>query len=94
MSEQKVLIAMPVDHHGYVVPGSLRWICHECHRGVWIAPSSWLIMHDDPAMEVLCWTCAAARMEKEPGEMVELTPAQIEEIEEYQRSKGLGNADL
>ena len=30
MSEQKVLIAMPVDHPGYVVPGSLRWICHEC----------------------------------------------------------------
>lgn len=87
MSEQKVLIAMPVDYPGYVVPGSLHYICHECRRGVWIAPSSWLIMHGNPGMEVLCWACAAASIEKEPGEMMGLTPAQAEEIEEYRRRR-------
>jgi hypothetical protein len=83
MPEPTVLIAMPVDHPGYVVPGSLHYVCTQCHRGVWIAPSSWLIMHENPGIEVLCWGCAFDRIDKEGGEMMELTPAQIQEIEEW-----------
>ena len=83
MSKPDVIIAMPFDHPGYVVPGSLHHICHQCHRGVWLAPSAWLMMHENPLLEVPCWHCAFARIEKEGGEMMGLTPAQIEEIEEW-----------
>ncbi|GAI13658.1 unnamed protein product [marine sediment metagenome] len=85
MPEPGVLIAMPVDYPGYVVPGSLHGVCHKCRRGVWIAPSSWLILHDNPDIEVLCWVCAFAGMEKAPGEFMALTPAQLQEIEEWRR---------
>lgn len=90
MPDPKVLIAMPVDHPGYVVPGSLHGVCNKCRRGVWIAPSSWLILHEHPGTEVNCWGCAFARMDKEPGEIMDLTPAQRQEIEEWRKSHTLG----
>lgn len=89
MPESNVLICMPVDHPGYVVPGSLHWVCHKCKCGVWVAPSSWLILHENPGMEVYCWECAFARMEKEPGEIMELTPAQRQEIEDWRKKRCL-----
>jgi len=87
MPEPAVLICMPVDHPGYVVPGSLHESCHKCGRGVWISPSSWFLLHDNPGAEVLCTDCALDRMGKEPGRIMEFTPAQVHEIEEYRRGK-------
>ena len=85
--EPTALVAMPVDYPGYVVPGSLQCQCQNCGCAVWVAPSSWLIMHEHPEMEVYCWDCAFDKMKKEPGEIIELTPAQRQEIEEWRKKR-------
>jgi len=85
-NETKVLICMPASFKGYVVPGSLPDKCSKCGQPVWVAPSSLLIQHDSPGMEVLCKPCALRQMKKAKHPKIHgITPAQAEEIEEYLR---------
>jgi len=84
MPERKTLISMPVSLEGYVTPGSLQDKSSKCGQPVWVSPSSWLIMHDNPGMEILCTACAIANMKKDNHFEIEaITPAQAEEIREY-----------
>jgi len=85
MSEERALICKLVGSPGYVVPGSLPIKCSQCGQPVWVAPSGWLLLHDDPAAVILCMTCGLAIMTKHKGRIQDLTPAQMEEIEEYRR---------
>jgi len=86
MPETKTLICMPTSFKGYVVPGSLPDKCSKCGQPVWVAPSSWLIMQDNPSMEVLCKPCLLDQVKKAKHPKLEdITPAQAEEIEEYLR---------
>lgn len=87
MPEMKALISMRVSHHGYVVPGSLQGKCSECGELVWIAPSSWLFIHDNPGMKILCNECGLKQMMDEPGEIEMPTPAQLDEIKEYLKER-------
>lgn|GEM_PF-2093709 len=88
MSEEpEILIAMPVDYPGYVVPGSFQHQCQNCRCAVWVAPSSWLMMREHPGMEVYCWDCAFIKMKKDPGEIMEVTPAQRQEVEEWRNKR-------
>ncbi|GAH91045.1 unnamed protein product [marine sediment metagenome] len=87
MLEQTVLVCKPVGSLGYVVPGSLPGECSQCGKPVWIAPSSWFLLHDNPETIILCRTCGFANMAKDKGEIQELTPAQVEEIQEYLKSR-------
>ncbi|MBA7697334.1 hypothetical protein ES703_105999 [subsurface metagenome] len=82
--ERKTLICWPVSLKSYVTPGSLQDKCSKCGQPVWVSPSSWLIMHDNPGMEILCTACAIANMKKDNHFEIEaITPAQAEEIREY-----------
>ena len=84
MPERKTLISMPVSYEGYAPPGSLQDKCSKCGQPVWVSPSSWLIMHDNPGMEILCQPCALAQMKEDKQFEIEaITPAQAEEILEY-----------
>ena len=84
MPERKTLISMPVSLEGYAPPGSLQDKCSKCGQPVWVSPSSWLIMHDNPGMEILCMPCALAQMKQDKHLEIEgITPAQAEEILEY-----------
>ena len=84
--EAKTLISVPVSHGGYVTPGSLQDKCSKCGQVVWVSPSSWLIMHDNPGMEILCMPCALVKMKEDKQFEIEaITPAQAEEVEEYHR---------
>ena len=86
MPERKTLLCQPVSFRGYVVPGSVPDKCSKCGQGVWVSPSSLLIMHDNPGIEILCVPCALAKMEKDPEFEIEgITPAQAGEIQEYFR---------
>lgn len=86
MPERKTLVCMPVSFKGYVPPGSLPDKCSECGQPVWVSPSSWLIIHDNPSIEILCVPCTLAQMEKNPEvEIKAINPAQAEEINEYFR---------
>lgn len=72
----------------YVVPGSLTAKCAKCGERVWVAPSSLEIRQDNPDSQFVCNQCAFAQMEQCGGEVeiMELTPAQIKEVEEYRRT--------
>ena len=84
MPERKTLICMPASYGGYVPPGVLQDKCSKCGQPVWVAPSSWLIMHDNPGIEILCTSCAFERMIKDKRfDIQAITPAQVEEILEY-----------
>ncbi len=92
--EEKTLICMPASFKGYVVPGSLPNKCSKCGRLVWVSPSSWLIMQDNPmqdnpGMAILCKPCALDQVKKAKHPKIEdITPAQAEEIEEYLKQGG------
>lgn len=86
--EQKILICWPVSFPGYVVPGSLPMKCRECDKPVWVSPASMLLLHDNPEMTILCEPCVFAHMATHEGTIDALTPAQIEEIEEFKRGEG------
>jgi len=82
--ERKTLISMPVSYEGYAPPGSVQDKCSKCGQPVWVSPSSWLIMHDNPGMKILCKPCALAQMKKDKHFEIEaITPAQTEEILKY-----------
>jgi len=84
MPERKTLICMPAYFEGYVPPGGLQDKCSKCGQSVWVALSSWLIMHDNPGMKILCQPCALAQMKEDKQFKIEaITPAQAEEILEY-----------
>ena len=86
MPERKTLISTPVSLGGYVPPGNLQDKCSKCGQAVWVAPSSWLILHDNPGMVILCMPCALVKMKEDKQFEIEgITPAQAEEIEEYLR---------
>ncbi|MBA7556027.1 hypothetical protein ES705_48722 [subsurface metagenome] len=88
MPERKTLICWPVSLAGYAPPGSLQDKCSKCGQPVWVAPSSWLIMHDTPRMKILCTPCALAQMKEDKQFEIEaITPAQAEEILEHMDSR-------
>lgn len=88
MPEQTMLICKLVNSPGYVVPGALPMKCHECDKSVWISPSSMLWLHDNPEMQIRCMPCAFAHIATHGGAVEDLTPAQLEEIEEYLKASG------
>ena len=88
MPERKALMCQPVASNGYVVPGAVPEKCSKCGDLVWVSPSSLLILHDRPDMEIVCMPCAVAEMKKGPDFEVEnITPAQAGEIQEYFNSR-------
>lgn len=87
MPEQHFIISPRVSFPGYVVLGSLQVKCSHCGELVWVAPSSWLIMHDNPETEILCTECGRNLMVLQPIEVVLPTPAQLDELEEKHRSQ-------
>jgi len=89
MPEEQILICKAVKSPGYVVSGSLPMKCQECAKLVWVSPSSMLLLHDNPKMQIKCQSCAFAHMSSHKGtsEIVDLSQAQLEEIEEYYRSR-------
>lgn len=88
MPEQTVLVCKPVGSPGYVVTGSLPLKCRECSQPVWVSPASMLLLHDNPEVIILCKSCGFAHMATHDGVIEDLTPAQLEEIEEYVRDSG------
>lgn len=83
MPETKILICMLASFKGYVVPGSLPDKCSKCGQTVWVSPSSLLILHDNPEIEILCGPCTVAKMKKDKEFEVEgINPAQAYEIRE------------
>jgi len=90
MPEKKVLICTPTSPEVYVVPGSLPDKCSKCGQHVWVSPSSWLIMQDNPGIAILCTPCALAQLKKAKHPRIEdITPAQAEEIDKYLRKESV-----
>jgi len=88
MPERKALICWLVSLEGYVTPGSLKDKCSKCGQPVWVAPSSWFILYDNPEMEPLCILCAVEEMKKDKEfEIGGITPAQAVEVLEYLNSR-------
>lgn len=87
MPRPDYIICMPVSHPGYVVPGSLTAKCEQCPNLVWVSPSSWLVRNDNPSAKIICMECGLSKIEREGGEMMDITPAQAREIREYQESR-------
>lgn len=88
MPESKTLICMPASFEGYVVPGSLPSKCSKCRQPVWVSPSSLLILHDNPGMEILCTPCTLAKMKEDKHFEIEgINLAQAEEILEHMDSR-------
>lgn len=88
MPEKIWLLCMPVPFKGYVPPGSLPDKCSECGQPVVVSPSSLLIMHDNPSMNILCIPCGVTELKKDKKFKIKApTPAQAEEIKEYLDSR-------
>jgi len=87
ISHEQILVCRAVDPPSYVVLGSLPMKCHECNKAVWVSPSSMLILHDNPEMQIKCISCAFAHIAPQDITPEDLTQAQLEEIEEYHRSE-------
>jgi len=89
ISHEQILVCRAVEPTGHVVSGSLPMKCHECNKAVWVSPSSMLLLHDNPQMQINCESCAFSHMSSHKGPMkrMDLTPGQMEELEEYYRSR-------
>ncbi len=88
MAEPVSIICAPVTFKGYVTPGSIRDKCPQCGELVWVSPSSWLILHDNPGSAIICLRCAAAELPLvESPTMLDPTPAQLDEVREYLERK-------
>ena len=85
MAMVSFLVGIPVTYRGYVVPGSLPVSCAHCGQVVLVAPSSFIILHDNPGTQVLCPGCGLQEYRQHPGEIIPISPAQQDEIEEYRR---------
>ncbi|MBA7506093.1 hypothetical protein ES706_04773 [subsurface metagenome] len=72
---------------GYVVPGSLPDRCSKCGARVWVAPSSWLILHGREDMRIKCLQCVLADFDFVSGTLEDLSQAQLEEVKEYLRER-------
>jgi hypothetical protein len=90
MTERKTLGCLPVDAFkpifGGLEPadGSLQMKCSKCGSLVYVAPSSWGIIHDNPGIEILCVPCLTVEMEKEKTVTIRgMNEAQADEIREY-----------
>lgn len=81
--EVDILLCRAQDRPGPLVPGSLPGSCSGCGRGIWIAPSSIIMMHDNPGTLTLCLSCAGRCMAAHGGTVIPLTPAQLEERPEW-----------
>ena len=80
-------VANAVAKGSYIVPGSLTASCIKCGQPVLVSPSSLEVRQDNPDAQFLCMECALISMEKIGGEIIEFTPAQIQELDEYRRQK-------
>jgi len=88
MAERDILICWPVSRSGSMVPGSLTSKCSKCGEPVWLSPSSLLLLHDTPGMDIQCVECGRKQMISQPGEVRRPTPAQLDEIREYLKGAG------
>lgn len=85
MTRPDYIVCCRVANASYIVPGSLTANCAKCGELVLVSPSSLEIRQDNPDSQFLCKECALPMMKEHVGEIMELTPAQVKEIEEYRR---------
>lgn len=83
MPKELRLVCESTNFLSYVVPGSVPMKCSECGQGVWVSPSSLLLLHDHSDMKILCLACVYPEMVAHGGTIDPPTPAQSEEIAEY-----------
>lgn len=89
MPEETILICRPVSKGGYVLPGSVPMKCQRCGEPVRVSPSSFILMSDNPGMQILCTKCAFDRTDAGLcGEFQPLIPIQVNEIAEYLTGTG------
>lgn len=79
-----VIVSCRVANAKHRVPGSLTANCTLCGELVLMSPSTLEIRKDNPDSRVLCMKCA---LPLEGGEIMELTPAQLKEIEDWRQSR-------
>ncbi len=77
------IISCRVASASYIVPGSLTASCAKCGELVLVSPSTLEIRQGSHDSQFVCMECGFAMMEKDGSEVMELTPAQVREIEEY-----------
>lgn len=85
MARPDYFVCCRVANVSYVVPGSLTANCAKCGELVLVSPSSLEIRQDNPDSQFICMECVLPIMEEHGGEIAQLTPAQVQEIEEYRR---------
>jgi len=85
MMQPDYIICCRVARASYIVPGSLTAKCARCGELVLVSPSTLEIRQNRPDSQFLCIECGLAQMEKTGGEIMELTQAQLKEIEEFER---------
>lgn len=90
MPESQILICHPMDFTGYIVPRSTLMKCSVCGRGVWVAPSSLLILHNNPQIDIQCAACVFTKISP-TATFADLTPAQRDEIEKAFEAQGNAN---
>lgn len=83
MAHKKVLVCTPLNEEPTAAPGDIKMACAECGELVWISPSSWTILHDNPGTEVICTGCASKlQATARTVRTHKPTPSQLDEIEE------------
>ena len=80
MTEECVLVAVPVRLAEVVVPGSAQGNCSECGEPVFIAPSGQKLMSQQPGWKIICVLCFAAREEVTAEEVLDMDPEQEQEF--------------
>ena len=88
MPKKKVLICTRVSEPMPVAPGDLKVAYSECRELVWVSPSSWTIVHDNPEINIICTDCAVAEaIDARSIRIHDITPAQLDDIGEYLEMK-------
>jgi hypothetical protein len=87
MNQADYIVCCRLGKASYVVPGSLTATCSQCGKLVLVSPSSLEVRDHSPNSRILCIECAISEMEKAKGEIMELTRAQVEEIEEWKKAR-------
>jgi len=89
MARKNILVCTSITAGGPVVPGTLQIACSECGEMVYVSPSSWIIIHDNPGLVVLCIGCATVlQATVRTIQPHAPSPAQIAEIMEYLEAEG------
>ena len=69
--------------------GTILDDCESCGDIVYVSPSSWIIIHENPGTKIMCLSCLVKRRGECQVDLQDFNEAQFEEIKEFFKRGGM-----